>query len=184
VTRESRDDPSDDDKKERVLHTRVPPRLEAELKERAADLGVSVSNLVRNVLTHAFGLVGDVVADSAQVVRSASGAGGTPRPVGAPAPAPASTPRPASDDVIGWQPIVLAKNAVCAACNDILPRGSDGALGITDGGARPIVCARCLEEIRHGRDLEIDERSEAMGGGSPAGFAGRAEGKAPRGIDE
>ena len=56
-----------------MLHTRVPERLEAELKERAADLGVSVSNLVRNVLTHAFGLVGDIVADGAQVARSASG---------------------------------------------------------------------------------------------------------------
>lgn len=126
-----------DDKKERVLHTRVPERLEAELKERAADLGVSVSNLVRNVLTHAFGLVGDIVADGAQVARSA---GGTRRPVPA-------------RDVVGWQPLVLNKNAVCAACNDILARGADAAVAVTDvAGGRPIVCPKCLEEIRHGRD--------------------------------
>ncbi|MBL8627125.1 MAG: hypothetical protein JNK64_37895 [Myxococcales bacterium] len=136
--------PKDDDKKERVLHTRVPERLEAELKERAADLGVSVSNLVRNVLTHAFGLVGDIVADGAQVARSASGGR---RP--AEAPAPAARP----GDVVGWQPMILGKNAVCAACNDVLMRGADGAVAITDGaGPRPIVCPRCLEEIRHGRD--------------------------------
>lgn len=126
-----------DDKKERVLHTRVPERLEAELKERAADLGVSVSNLVRNVLTHAFGLVGDIVADGAQVARSA---GGTRRSVPA-------------RDVVGWQPLVLNKNAVCAACNDILARGADAAVAVTDvAGGRPIVCPKCLEEIRHGRD--------------------------------
>lgn len=128
----------DDDKKERVLHTRVPERLEAELKERAADLGVSVSNLVRNVLTHAFGLVGDIVADGAQVARSA---GGTRRAV---------VP---TRDVVGWQPLVLNKNAVCAACNDILARGADAAVAVTDvAGGRPIVCPKCLEEIRHGRD--------------------------------
>lgn len=145
--RPSEPDPAkDDDKKERVLHTRVPERLETELKERAADLGVSVSNLVRNVLTHAFGLVGDIVADGAQVARSASG--GPRRPATAEPPPPA---RPA--EVLGWQPLILGKNAVCAACNDVLLRGADGAVAITDGaGPRPIACLRCLEEIRHGRD--------------------------------
>lgn len=118
-----------------MLHTRVPERLEHELKARAADLGVSVSNLVRNVLTHAFGLVGDIVADSAAVARSATGG-------------PRAQPAP-----LGWQPMVLNKNAVCAACNDILPRGADAAAAITEAvGPRPIVCTTCLEEIRHGRD--------------------------------
>ena len=142
--RPSEPDPTkDDDKKERVLHTRVPERLEAELKERAADLGVSVSNLVRNVLTHAFGLVGDIVADGAQVARSASGERRRTES--------AAVPRAA--DVLGWQPMILGKNAVCAACNDVLLRGADGAVAITDSaGPRPIVCPRCLEEIRHGRD--------------------------------
>jgi len=32
--------------------------------------------------------------------------------------------------------------------------------------------------------VSIDERSEAMGGGDPAGSAGGAGGKAPRGIDQ
>lgn len=121
-----------EDRKERVLHTRVPEKLEAELKERAAELGVSVSNLVRNVLTHAFDLVGDIVADGAKVARSAAG-----------------TRRPSADplaDVIGWQPLVLQKNAVCARCNDLLPRGRDAAIAITEtAGPRPIVCASCLK---------------------------------------
>jgi hypothetical protein len=48
--------------------------------------------------------------------------------------------------VIAWQPIVLAKNAICSRCNDILPKGSEGAIAI--GGDRAIVCTKCLAELR------------------------------------
>jgi hypothetical protein len=125
-------DPPDEEKKERVIHTRVPESLEAELRKRAQDLGMSVSNLVRNVLGHAFGLVGDVVADGHAIARAVRGE------------------RDADpDDVLAWQPMVMGKNAVCARCNALLPRGSDAALGIAErGGGRVIVCATCLEEIR------------------------------------
>jgi hypothetical protein len=132
-----------DDKKERVIHTRVSETLESELKERANGLGISVSNLVRNVLQNTFGLVEAIVADSHNVARSARGEA----PI-----KPAEPAAPAAPGVvIGWQQIVLAVNAVCVQCNDILPRGTDAALGIADGAARPILCLRCLEETRHGR---------------------------------
>jgi hypothetical protein len=151
VTRR-REPPEDDDepeRKERVIHTRVPESLEAELRERAQHLGISVSNLVRNVLGHAFGLVGDVVADGQAIARAARGNR-------APTPAPVTTPPPATasdvgfDDVLGWQPIVLGKNAVCARCNAILPRGSDAATAVTDGGApaRLVICSTCLGALR------------------------------------
>src|SRR5690348_4760949 len=65
------DEPPEPEKKERVIHTRVPESLEAELRQKAQDLGISVSNLVRNMLGHAFGLVGDVVADSHAIARAA-----------------------------------------------------------------------------------------------------------------
>src|SRR5580704_6170354 len=78
------------EKKERVIHTRVPESLEAELRKRAEGLGMSVSNLVRNVLGHAFGLVGDVVADSHAIARAARG-------------------QRARTDVIAWQSIRMAK---------------------------------------------------------------------------
>jgi len=47
--------------------------------------------------------------------------------------------------VLGWQPIVLGKNAVCAKCNAILPRGRDAAVGV---GTQLVVCQACLEELR------------------------------------
>ncbi len=121
------------EKKERVIHTRVPESLEAELRKRAQDLGISVSNLVRNVIGHAFGLVGDVAADSHAIARAARGEQKK-------APAHAEP-----DELIAWQPIVLAKNAVCTRCNEILPRGHKAAIAI--GGERQIVCTKCLEEL-------------------------------------
>jgi hypothetical protein len=132
------------ERKERVIHTRVPESLEAELRKRAQELGVSVSNLVRNVLGHAFGLVGDVVADSHAIARAARGERSE-----AAKPGPAAEPPPDPGDVLAWQPIVLGKNAVCSRCNDLLPRGRDAAIGVAEhGGGRVIVCTTCLEELR------------------------------------
>ena len=134
--RPSSDPPADaePEKKERVIHTRVPESLEAELRERAQGLGISVSNLVRNVLGHAFGLVGDVVADSHAIARAARGDTKKPAPAGA----------VAVEDVLGWQTIVLGKNAVCARCNTILARGKSAAVG---AGTQLVVCPPCLEEL-------------------------------------
>jgi len=137
VTRKKNDaDESDEpEKKERVIHTRVPESLETHLRERAQELGMSVSNLVRNVIGHAFGLVGDVAADSHAIARAARGEAKAAK--NAP---PAAT----IDDVIGWQPIVLTKNAVCAQCNAILPKGKDAAIG---AGTTIVICPPCLKEL-------------------------------------
>jgi len=139
VTRKP-DPPDEPEKKERVIHTRVPESLEAELRERAQQLGISVSNLVRNVLGHAFGLVGDVVADSHAIARAARG--DTKKQ------AAASAAEPTIDDVLGWQRFVLGKNAVCARCNALLPRGSDAATAVGEGAAgRLVICLSCLKEL-------------------------------------
>lgn len=143
------DPPDEAEKKERVIHTRVPESLEAELRKRAQELGVSVSNLVRNVLGHAFGLVGDVVADSHAIARAARGERERAERSDKPAVAAASSAPPDPRDVLAWQPIVLGKNAVCARCNDLLPRGRDAAIGVAEhGDGRVIVCTNCLEELR------------------------------------
>lgn len=145
------EDPDDDvEKKERVIHTRVPESLEHQLRQRAEDLGISVSNLVRNVLNTTFGLVGGVVADGHAVARIARG--GRP-PVPPAPPAPPAPPMPPSavsiDDVLGWQPLMLGKNAVCARCNALLPKGSDAATGVTESGdTRLVICKACVEQLR------------------------------------
>ena len=144
--------PTDEpENKDRVIHTRVPESLEAELRERAQALGMSVSNLVRNVLGHAFGLVGDVVADSHAIARAAKG--GVPVATSAGASGGTVVAEPVAPvaiaDVLAWQAIVLGKNAVCARCNEILPKGAAAAIGLAEsGGGRVIICTPCLEELR------------------------------------
>jgi hypothetical protein len=125
----------DDEKKKRVIHTRVPESLDRELKAKASNLGVSVSNLVRNVLLNAFGLVEGIVTDSARVAESAR----------------AWPEAEAGQDeaVIGWQELVLNLNAVCAQCNEVLVRGTRAAIAVTHGDiVRPVLCLTCLKELQ------------------------------------
>ena len=145
------------EKKQKVIHTRVSETLDQELRDRAANLGVSVSNLVRNVLTSTFGLVETIVADSADVARAARGEAA----IGSSVPAPAATPA-AKPAIVGWQPMVLNLNAVCGECNGLLPKGSSAAIGITDGhGPRPIICDACLKEISDDGNNTTSEQPES-----------------------
>jgi hypothetical protein len=139
------------DKKERVIHTRVSEIMDDELKDKAASLGVSVSNLVRNILQHTLGLVEDIVADSASVARSARGER-APEPTWAPEPYVPPPPAPTVEpSVIAWQPAVLNLNAVCAECNAVLLKGTNAAVGISDrAGPRPVLCAACLAALQGG----------------------------------
>ncbi len=123
----------EEEKKERVIHTRIPQSLDDEIREHAAKLGVSVSNLVRNVLQNAVGLVGDIVADSASIAnavkKSEEAAAG------------------ANAVVLGWQKVVLEVNAVCDQCNEILPKGSEAVVALAEGQAvRLMRCLKCLQK--------------------------------------
>lgn len=135
------------EKKERVIHTRVPESLDDEIKRRATDLGLSVSNLVRNILQHTVGLVEDIVHDSAEIARSARD---TKAAFGGDAAAaesdPPATERP--EQVVGWQIAILNVNAVCDTCNAILPKGSRAGIGLRGGGGPlPVRCQACLKEL-------------------------------------
>ena len=127
-------------KKERVIHTRVPESLDEEIKRRATGLGLSVSNLVRNVLENSIGLVEDIVNDSTRLARSARGES-TGSPV-------VRAPRGDSErPVLGWQVAILNVNAVCERCNAILPKGTQAGIGVIAGtGQRPFRCEGCLTE--------------------------------------
>ena len=140
---------ADEERKEKVIHTRVSENLEEEIRERAARLGVSVSNLVRNVLQNTFGLVEEVVADAASISRTARGEGRTPfggARDARDAARDAAPQRPGR--VLGWQEAVLSLNAVCIGCNAILPRGTRAAIAVVEGDApRDIRCLPCMEQL-------------------------------------
>jgi hypothetical protein len=129
-----------DDRKERVITARVPEALDDAIRRRATSLGLSVSNLVRNVLQNSLGLVGDIVADSAEIARLARG--GRARSGSLLTGPSAPVPR-----VLGWQVVRLAVNAVCEVCNAVLPRGSEAAVGVLESaGPVRLRCEKCLEE--------------------------------------
>jgi len=134
------------ERKERVLHTRVPESLERQLRHKARDLGLSVSTVVRNVLLNTFGLVEDIVADSANLAISI--AGGEPstaanrrsreRGLG---PAQLAT-------IVGWQEAVLNVNAVCDRCNGVVKKGARAAIAVREvPGPRALLCLPCLDEF-------------------------------------
>jgi hypothetical protein len=147
------------EKKEKVIHTRISETLEQELKARASGLGVSVSNLVRNVLLTTFGRMEGMAREGADFARSISwhqeqaGAEAQRVTTGATesqqigATVPASHP---DRNVIGWQTLILELNAVCSRCNAILPRGSDAAIAVTmsPDEPRPLICPTCLDALR------------------------------------
>lgn len=132
-------------RKERVLHARIPEHLDEAIREAAGELGMSVSNLVRNVLANAL----DVVeAATAKVPRSAAAAAANVRARSeAAASAAAAAEKPAT--VLGWQEAILNLNAVCDRCNAILPRGTRAGISVPDRGSasRAIRCQACLEEL-------------------------------------
>jgi predicted RNA-binding Zn-ribbon protein involved in translation (DUF1610 family) len=139
-----------DQRKERVLHTRVSEKLDTELKEKAAGLGVSVSNLVRNILLNTVEMVEDIVADSNSIARAAS-------KNKAPAAAEEAN-APASPNVLGWQPLTLNLNALCDACNAVLPKGADAAMAVCATPGAPIFrCQTCIPQVNP------DEANEASG---------------------
>ena len=134
-------------KKDRVLQARIPEHLDEELRDRAEDLGLSVSTVVRNVLLHTFNLVEGVVSDSAQIARVIQG-----RPA-----APSSVDSPQADAdtaVIGWQETILNRNGVCEQCNAILAKGESAAVGIPVQARAVLLCTKCLATMSKGEQSQ------------------------------
>jgi hypothetical protein len=133
-----------DERKEKVLHTRVPDSLDRHIKRRARSLGMSVSTVVRNVLLTTFGLVEDIVNDSADIALAVTGRELSRPPRHRRAGVPAS-------EVVAWQEAVLNLNAVCDQCNAILRKGSRAAIGLREhDGPRTVLCPRCLAALERG----------------------------------
>ncbi|MBL4636441.1 MAG: hypothetical protein JKY56_21450 [Kofleriaceae bacterium] len=124
-----------DQKKQRVLHTRVSEHLDSELREKAAALGVSVSNLVRNILLNTVEIVEEIVIDGTSIAKAA---------VMPDAPeAPVSEPQ-----ILGWQELTLNLNALCASCNGILAKGCVAAIAVCDTKTTPIFhCLSCVSAL-------------------------------------
>jgi hypothetical protein len=141
------------ERKERVLHTRVPDSLDRHIKRRARSLGMSVSTVVRNVLLTTFGLVEDIVADSTDIARAITGdESAATRRTARTAPGSAATSPHEAAEVLAWHEAVLNVNAVCDHCNAILRRGTRAAVAVSGApGRRAVICRPCLRRIESPR---------------------------------
>jgi len=164
-----------EERKDKVLHARIPESLDAELRREARKLRMPVSNLVRNILEDTLHLVDDIVADSltiADTVRrdakgvaeaAARGYGAfRARQEGAQAPDedgaetdgegadPEASAESADslDDIYGWQGLRASRDETCCRCSREIPRGDEAFLGQSDvpGAPRRWLCAPCMED--------------------------------------
>ncbi|HVY47244.1 MAG TPA: hypothetical protein VHB21_15255 [Minicystis sp.] len=130
-------------KKERVLHTRIPAVLERDLKRLARQLRVPVSNLVRAVLEDALRVAdaasGVVEGELTNVARAVSRERENIQR--------RLKEMDGHDEVLGFQPMVLAQPTECARCHKELARGARGWLGLrATPGPAIVVCADCVPE--------------------------------------
>lgn len=132
------------EKKERVLHTRVPAVLERELKRFAQNLRVPVSNLVRAILEDAIEAA-DAAGESVEgrLKRTAQQLEHEREQLKA-----RIRPDPLAN-VYAFQSVTLAQPTECAKCGRTLERGEPAHLGLTDTPApspkqRLFVCDACL----------------------------------------
>jgi hypothetical protein len=132
------------EKKERVLHTRVPALLERELKRFADHLRVPVSNLVRAILQDALSVADAAGTSIEERLKNAAKTLEQERE---------RLKKKVQPDpllgVVAFQWVTLAQPAACAKCDRALPRGSGAHLGLTDGprtGPNIMLCQVCLPE--------------------------------------
>jgi hypothetical protein len=137
------------ERKERVLHTRVPEVLVEDLKQLAEGMKVPVSNLVRTALEEAVAALSAVSRKTEGELRGLAArfgdAGrGEDRGLGRSVRGSAA-PRPPLEGVVGFQPMTLARDAVCALSGRSLAIGEEAYFGVRDGeGPLVIVAPECV----------------------------------------
>lgn len=128
-------------RKERVIHTRVPAVLEAELKRFADSLRVPVSNLIRTILEDAVAVADRAGQSVERELLTVAQRVGNERERMRDAVAKLDP----LDGVYGFQPLVLHVRAFCARCSQALEPGAAAHLALSEAaGPRRFVCNNCV----------------------------------------
>ncbi len=130
------------EKKERVLHTRVPAVLERELKRFAENLRVPVSNLVRAILQDALSVADAAGTSIEERLKNTARVLEQERER-----LKKKVRLDPLEGVVAFQWVTLAQPAACAKCDRSIPRGAGAHLGLTDGprhGPNIMLCQACL----------------------------------------
>jgi hypothetical protein len=153
------------ERKDRLIQTRVPEKLESTLKQAARERRTTVSQMIRNILEDTFDLVDGVVASVDAIVSDsvelAQQVGRDVRRIGEAKPrtrppcrAPLSDAGSRLAGVRAWQAVVLNRPIACARCGLELPRGSDAYRGVGEdpAAAESFVCAASVKTLAAGAE--------------------------------
>jgi hypothetical protein len=152
------------ERKDRLIQTRVPERLESTLKDEARRQRTTVSSMIRNILEDTFDLVDGVVANVDQIVADsvqlAHKVGRDARKIGhlgqkamRDFAAPCREPLPESEErlfhVQAWNEVVLNQPIACTRCGAELQKGRRVYTGLSDDSDNPgaWLCARAVESL-------------------------------------
>ena len=140
-----------DERKDRLIQTRVPRDLESTLKREARRRGVTVSQLIRNILSSTFDLVENVVADVDQIVTDSVALAqqvsrGARRLAGN---ARAENGSDLLAQVEAWNRVVVNRNVTCSQCQAEIVKGGQAYAGFGEqaGPIRAWLCDQCIEAI-------------------------------------
>ena len=165
------------ERKDRLIQTRVPEKLETTLKDEARRRRTTVSQMIRHVLEDTFDLVDGVVANVDQIVTDsvelAHKVGRDARKIGQLGQEAlrdlAAPCRPALPDaeerlahVQAWNEVVLNKSIACTKCGAELPRGRSAVMGMSDAPNEPgaWLCTRAVAALAS--DAEQTNPAEAL----------------------
>ncbi len=138
-------------RKERVLHTRVPAVLEQELKRVATAWRVPVSNVVRALLEDALDTIDVVGAKAEDELRGVAEKLASERhrirqkSAELSEPPAEMPPGPEADPLagaVGATPITLVHDAVCGLTGEPLPAGSEAFMVLFDDPRRKLITGR------------------------------------------
>ncbi|MFN3714066.1 MAG: hypothetical protein ACK4SX_10430 [Alcanivoracaceae bacterium] len=149
---------AEEERKDRVIQTRVPKDLESTLKEAAEQKRMTVSHLIRNVLEDTFNLVDGIVADSSALVEhvtrdakrlAAAARGESAGRLITPAKDGGALASQLLDSVDAWQDVIVNKPGQCIECGKALARGERAFRGLTTVAEAPAVwlCRDCTSNL-------------------------------------
>jgi hypothetical protein len=129
------------ERKDRLVQTRVPERLETTLRHEADKKGTTVSQLIRNVLEEAFEFVDGVaenldqiVTDSVELAHRITDVASHRSTVRRERHRRCGPPLRGAEkklaDVAAWQEVLLNKDVRCARCGAALKKGSRALHGL------------------------------------------------------
>jgi hypothetical protein len=160
------------ERKDRLIQTRVPEKLETTLKDEARRRRTTVSQMIRNVLEDTFDLVDGVVANVDQIVSDSVELAQKVGQLGHDAlrdlAAPCGDPLPDAEErlahVQAWNEVVLNQPTACTKCGAELPRGLRAYTELGDGSGEPRawVCANAVASLT--AEVEQAESPEAAEG--------------------